>query len=64
MLIQNNLNGFFFQDSLLDVIVSLGATDSKIIISGAAFGNSFTLQDSEKTLPGKSCATTFSTHKV
>ncbi|XP_059088414.1 mucin-2-like [Tigriopus californicus] len=43
-------------DSLLDVIISLGATDSKIILSGSAFGNSFKLLDAEKNMPGSSVA--------
>lgn len=40
----------------MDVIISLGATDSKIILSGSAFGNSFKLLDAEKNMPGSSVA--------
>ncbi len=40
------------QDSLLDVVVSLGAEDEKIILTGSAFGNRFVLADPERTMPG------------
>ena len=40
------------QDSLLDVIVSLGAPDDKIILTGSAFGNRFVLSDPDRTTPG------------
>ena len=43
-----------FQDSLLDVVIGLGATDSKIILTGTAFGNVFTLMDAEHNMPGSS----------
>jgi hypothetical protein len=43
---------FHLQDSLLDVIVSLGAPESKLILTGTAFGGVFNLLDSNKTLPG------------
>jgi len=42
----------FFQDSLLDVVVSLGAEDAKIILTGSAFGNRFILEDEERNMPG------------
>jgi hypothetical protein len=51
---QKALKCVLFQDSLLDVIISLGATDKKIILTGSAFGNVFTLTDPEKNLPGSS----------
>ena len=34
------------------MIISLGAEDSKIILSATAFGNAFTLQNPNTTLPG------------
>ena len=43
-----------FQDSLLDVVIGLGATDNKIILTGTAFGNVFTLIDAEQNMPGAS----------
>ncbi len=36
------------------MIVSLGATDEKLILLGSAFGNKFQLADPERTLPGSS----------
>ena len=40
------------QDSLLDVITSLGAEEQKIILSGSAMGNRFNLLDGHKNTPG------------
>ena len=42
----------FFQDSLLDVITSLGAEEEKIILSGSAMGNKFNLLDAHRNTPG------------
>ena len=42
----------FFQDSLLDVITSLGAEEEKIILSGSAMGNKFNLLDTHRNTPG------------
>ena len=40
----------------MDVAISLGATDSKIILTGSAFGNKFTLMDTNRTLPGSAAS--------
>lgn len=42
------------QDSLLDVITSLGADERKLILTATSFGNKFSLLDAERTLPGAS----------
>ena len=36
------------------MVIGLGATDSKIILTGTAFGNVFTLMDAEHNMPGSS----------
>ena len=36
------------------MVIGLGATDSKIILTGTAFGNVFTLMDAEHNMPGAS----------
>ncbi len=46
-------------DSLLDVVIGLGATDSKIILTGTAFGNMFSLSDPSKNLPGSAVSSVF-----
>ena len=43
---------FLHQDSLLDIVTSLGADEGKIILTATAFGNRFTLLDSERNVPG------------
>ena len=40
------------QDALIDVALGLGAPLSKLILNMPAFGNSFSLMDVEKNLPG------------
>ena len=40
------------QDALIDVVVSLGAPLSKLILTAPAFANSFNLVDPERNLPG------------
>ena len=45
-------DALFFQDSLLDVITSLGAEEEKIILSGSAMGNKFNLLDAHRNTPG------------
>ena len=42
----------YTQDSLLDIVTSLGADEGKIILTGTAFGNKFTLLDTERNVPG------------
>jgi len=42
----------FPQDSLLDVITSLGADERKLVLTATSFGNKFSLLDTDRTLPG------------
>ena len=37
---------------MLDMITSLGADEQKIILTGTALANKFSLQDSERNMPG------------
>ena len=49
----NNWNFFLcYQDSLLDIVTSLGADEGKIVLTATAFANKFTLLDAERNLPG------------
>ena len=42
----------FFQDSLLDIVTSLGADEEKIILAGSAMGQKFNLLDVSRNTPG------------
>ena len=42
----------FFQDSLLDIVTSLGCDEEKIILAGTAKANRFHLLDVSRNTPG------------
>lgn len=49
---QMSVNQLSFQDSMIDIITSLGADERKLILTGTALSNKFNLLDQNNNTPG------------